>query len=41
MIILKRKMKIILVEGSQASPTRPSDKNRLKVKTLEWLEALA
>jgi hypothetical protein len=30
-----------LLEGSQASPARPSEKSRVKVKTLEWLEAVA
>jgi hypothetical protein len=27
---------IILVEGSQALPARPSDKDRTGVKTLQW-----
>jgi hypothetical protein len=30
-----------LLEGSQASPVRPSDTNRVKVKTLELLETVA
>jgi hypothetical protein len=30
-----------LLEGSQASPARPSDKCRVKVNTLGWLEAVA
>jgi hypothetical protein len=30
-----------LVEGSQASPARPSDKSRVKVDALGWLEAVA
>jgi hypothetical protein len=34
-------MSIILLAGSQALPARPCDKNRLKVETLEWLEAVA
>jgi hypothetical protein len=32
---------IVLLEGSQASLARPSDKGNIKVKTLEWLEAVA
>jgi hypothetical protein len=31
---------IILLEGSQASPSRPSDKGTVKVKALEWLQAV-
>jgi hypothetical protein len=31
---------IVLLKGSQASRAHPSDKSRLKVKMLEWLEAL-
>jgi hypothetical protein len=27
---------IALLEGSQVSPSRASDRNRTKVKTLEW-----
>jgi hypothetical protein len=27
---------ILLLEGSQAVPARLSDKDRMKVKTLEW-----
>jgi hypothetical protein len=29
---------IILLEGSQASPTRPSDKSSMKVETIKWQE---
>jgi hypothetical protein len=29
------------VRSSEASPARPSDKSRMNVKTLEWLEAVA
>jgi hypothetical protein len=29
---------IILLEGSQASPVRPSDKGSMKVEKLEWLQ---
>jgi hypothetical protein len=36
-----REQSIVLLEGSQASPICPYDKNRLKAKTLEWLEAVA
>jgi hypothetical protein len=32
---------VILLEGSQASNSRPSDKGSVKIKTLRWLEALA
>jgi hypothetical protein len=32
---------MILSEGSQASPTSPSAKGRMKVKRLGWLETLA
>jgi hypothetical protein len=32
---------IVLLEGSQASPVRPSDNGAVEVKTLEWLEAAA
>jgi hypothetical protein len=31
----------ILLGDSQASPARPSDKNGMKVKTLEWMEVVA
>jgi hypothetical protein len=27
---------IVLLEGSQVSPSRPSDKSREKLKKLEW-----
>jgi hypothetical protein len=38
----KREIKnIVLLEGSQASPSCPFDKSRVEVKTLEWLEAVA
>jgi hypothetical protein len=30
-----------LLEGSQASPARPSYKGSVKMKTLGWLEAVA
>jgi hypothetical protein len=32
---------IVLLEGFQASPSRRSDKNSVKVKTLGWLQAMA
>jgi hypothetical protein len=32
---------IILLEGSQAPPTRPSKKGNVKVNVLSWLEAVA
>jgi hypothetical protein len=32
---------IILLEGSQASPVRPTDKSSVKVKMLSRLEAVA
>jgi hypothetical protein len=32
---------IIYLEGSQASPARPSDKVSVDVKTSGWLEAVA
>jgi hypothetical protein len=28
---------ILLLDGSQAMPARPSGKDRMKVKTLRWL----
>jgi hypothetical protein len=31
---------IVLLEGSQASPPRPSDKDSVKVKTLESLDVV-
>jgi hypothetical protein len=31
-----REKKSILLEGTQATPARPSDKNRMGVKTLGW-----
>jgi hypothetical protein len=31
----------ILLQGSQASPVRPFDKDSMKVGALEWLEAMA
>jgi hypothetical protein len=37
--ILRREKERRLVEGSQASPARPSDNNRIKMKMLGWLEA--
>jgi hypothetical protein len=39
--ILGGRKSTILLGSSQASPTRPSDKGSVKVKTLEWLEAVA
>jgi hypothetical protein len=33
--------RVILLEGSQAPPVRPSDECNMKVKTLGWLEAVA
>jgi hypothetical protein len=30
-----------LLEASQASPARPSDKSRVRVNALGWLEAVA
>jgi hypothetical protein len=35
------KKSILFLEGSQASPARPSDKGSVEVKTLGWLEAVA
>jgi hypothetical protein len=32
---------VVLLEGSQASPVRSSNKSKVKVKILEWLEAVA
>jgi hypothetical protein len=32
---------IVSLEGSQASLAGPFDKSRVKLKTLEWLEAVA
>jgi hypothetical protein len=32
---------VILLEGSQASPVRPSDNTRVKAKTLDLLETVA
>jgi hypothetical protein len=39
--IVGREKEHRLLEGSQASPTRPSDKSRVKVNALGWLEAVA
>jgi hypothetical protein len=39
--IVGREKEHRLLEGSQASPSRPSDKSRIEVKTLGWLEAVA
>jgi hypothetical protein len=36
--LLRGEKKIVLLEGFQASPARPSDKDSMKVKTLEWLK---
>jgi hypothetical protein len=32
---------LVLLESSQASPARLVDKSNVKVKTFEWLEAMA
>jgi hypothetical protein len=39
--IVGRGKSIILLEGFQASPARPSDKSRVKVNALGCLEAVA
>jgi hypothetical protein len=39
--IVGREKEHRLLEGSQASPARPSDKSRVKVNALGWLEAVA
>jgi hypothetical protein len=39
--IVGREKEHRLLEGSQASPARPSDKSRVKVNALGWLEAAA
>jgi hypothetical protein len=39
--IVGREKEHRLLEGSQASPARPSDKRRMKVNALGWLEAVA
>jgi hypothetical protein len=39
--ILERENEHHLLEGSQASPARPSNKSTMEVKALEWLETLA
>jgi hypothetical protein len=39
--IWRGRKSIILLEGSQAPPACLSDKGSVKVKTLEWLEAVA
>jgi hypothetical protein len=31
------RMRVILLEGSQAAHVHPSDKDNVKVETLEWL----
>jgi hypothetical protein len=31
---------IVLLEGAQASPTRPSDKGNTKMKMIEWQEVV-
>lgn len=41
LLLLEGRKSIILSEGSQALPTRPSEYNRMKLKTLECLEAVA
>jgi hypothetical protein len=35
------KRNITLLQGSQASPSSPSDKGSMEVKMLGWLEAVA
>jgi hypothetical protein len=39
--ILEEKKSIILLEGSQASPARPSDKESVKLEMLGWLGLVA
>jgi hypothetical protein len=39
--ILEESKNAHLLEGSQASPVRPSDRSSVKVKTLGWLEIVA
>jgi hypothetical protein len=39
--IVGREKTIILLEGSQASPDRSSDKCSMKMKTFGWLQAVA
>jgi hypothetical protein len=39
--IVGREKEHRLLEGSQALPSRPSDKSRVKVNALGWLEAVA
>jgi hypothetical protein len=39
--ILGKEKEHRLLEVSQASPARPSDKSRVKVNALGWLEAVA
>jgi hypothetical protein len=34
--IYEGEIKSIFLEGTQAMPARPSDKNRMRVKTLGW-----
>jgi hypothetical protein len=36
----ERRRSVVMSEGSQASPVRPSVKRRVKLKTLGWLEAV-
>jgi hypothetical protein len=40
-LLRRRGEGIAMLKGSQASPTCLSDKSRVKVKTLGWLEAVA
>jgi hypothetical protein len=40
-LIVGREKEHHFLESSQASPARPFDRSRLKVKTLKWLEAVA
>jgi hypothetical protein len=36
-----RGKRTIMLEGSQALPTRPSDKGAMKLKALKWPEIVA
>jgi hypothetical protein len=40
-LVVGREKEHRLLAGSQASPARPSDKSRVKVNALGWLEAVA
>jgi hypothetical protein len=39
--IVGREKEHSFLEGSQASPARPSDKSRVEIKMLGWLKAVA